>query len=142
MSRPMPPSGANPPAQAQTARGTTIELVPLARDICRRYRTEFPDEEERYGAAGDAWCVHDNQYLLAWAIQDARDGTVVLDEQAVWLATVLHARGFPVARLIRDLDLAADVASAGIDGEAFSGEVAHRLATAALAVGRWSNEPG
>ena len=45
-----------------------------------RYRAEFPDEEERYGDAGNAWCVHDNQHILNWAYQDA-PGFVDLDEQ-------------------------------------------------------------
>lgn len=78
MTRPAPPSGATPPAHAYASDGTTIELLPLAREICRRYRIEYPDEEARYGPAGIQWCLHDNQYLLAWAIQDARDNTVVL----------------------------------------------------------------
>jgi hypothetical protein len=55
------------------------------------------------------WCLHDNQYLLAWAIQDTRDATVVLSEQATWLAAVLNARDFPIARLARDLEIAAEV---------------------------------
>ena len=110
MSRPpAPPSGANPPSETRTAAGERIDLVVLAQAVCRSYRAEFPDEEERYGPAGNAWCLHDNRYLLAWALQDARDGTVVLDEQATWLADVLGARGFPVARLARDLELAAAV---------------------------------
>lgn len=109
MTRPAPPTGATPPAQVLTAEGVAIELRPLAREICRRYHQEFTDEEERYGPAGREWCLHDNQYLLAWAIQDARDGTVRLDEQAVWLAGVLEARNFPAARLARDLEIAGDV---------------------------------
>ena len=48
------------------------------------------------------------QYLLAWAIQDARDGTVLLAEQAVWLAGVLETRGFPVEQLIGNLQIAAE----------------------------------
>ena len=137
MSRPMPPSGANPPVLAHTTAGVPIELVPLARNVCARYRSEFPDEKERYGAVGQAWCVHDNQYLLAWAIQDARDGTVELDEQAVWLADVLDSRGFPVARLARDLEIAAAVVTEGIVERSFADAVAGRLAAAAATVGRW-----
>ncbi len=53
--------------------GTAIDLRPLAREICARYREGFPDEQERYGASGVRWCLHDNQYLLASALQDARD---------------------------------------------------------------------
>ncbi|HET9718604.1 MAG TPA: hypothetical protein VFP55_00850 [Solirubrobacteraceae bacterium] len=109
---PPPPSGATPPERVLTSDGTPIELKPLAAEVCRRYRAEFPDEQQRYGPAGVQWCLHDNQYLLAWAIQDARDGTVVLAEQALWLAGVLENRGFPVARLARDLEIAAEVARA------------------------------
>jgi hypothetical protein len=110
MRHPAPPSGAAAPVRALVADGLVAELVPLAREICRRYRLEFPDEDERYGPAGQQWCVHDNQYLLAWAIQHVRDGTVDLSEQAVWLAGVLDARQFPVARLARGLEIAAAVA--------------------------------
>jgi hypothetical protein len=109
VSRPEPPGGAPPPAHAFTHDDTPIDLLPLAQEICARYRHEFPDEEERYGPAGMEWCLHDNQYLLAWAIQDTRDATVVLSEQATWLAAVLNARDFPIARLARDLEIAAEV---------------------------------
>jgi hypothetical protein len=108
-SRPGPPGGATPPIEVQLADGAAFDLRPLAREICARYRAEFPDEQERYGPAGDQWCLHDNRYLLAWAFQDARDSTVTLDEQAAWLARVLAARDFPVARLARDLQIAAAV---------------------------------
>jgi hypothetical protein len=121
----MPPSGANPPLQTRTAAGDAIDLVALAQDICRRYSSEFPDEQERYGPAGHAWCLHDNQYLLAWAIQDARDHTVELTEQVIWLADVLDSRGFPIARLARDLEIAAAVLSDGVD----DGPLAHRAAS-------------
>lgn len=109
MSRLEPPGGASPPAHAFTSDGSPIDLRPLAREICARYRQEFPDEEERYGPAGMEWCLHDNQYLLAWAIQDARDATVVLSDQATWLAAVLKARDFPIARLARNLEIAGEV---------------------------------
>jgi hypothetical protein len=134
MSRPMPPSGASPPADVQTAGGATVDLVPIAREICGRYHAEFPDENERYGPAGEAWCLHDNQYLLAWAIQDARDGSVDLIEQALWLRDILHSRGFPIDRLARNLEIAAAVASQAILEEPLSETVAHRLVAAAGAV--------
>ena len=141
MTRPMPPTGANPPTEMRTATGEVIDLVPLAQEICRRYRIEFPDEDERYGPAGRAWCLHDNQYLLAWAIQDGRDGTVRLVEQALWLADVLNKRGFPTERLAFDLDLAAEVATATLDQPGLIEVVARRLAAAANAV-RANNHGG
>ena len=106
----------------------------MATEICRRYHAEFTDEEERYGPAGRAWCLHDNQYLLAWAVQDARDGTVDMVEQALWLAEVLDRRGFPVARLARDLEIAAEVVREAIADEELARNVHLRLTAAATAV--------
>jgi hypothetical protein len=88
--------------------GTVLDVVALARETCRRYRAEFPDEEERYGDAGLAWCVHDNQHILAWAAHSL-SGWVDLERELTWLAGVLEAREFPLARLARDLELAAEV---------------------------------
>ena len=110
MNRPEAPSGAPPPAKAYHSDGTAIDLEALAHQICAQYRDEFPDEQRRYGPAGMQWCLHDNQYLLAWAVQDARDGTVLLIEQVEWLSSVLESRGFPVQRLGRDLEIAAEIA--------------------------------
>jgi hypothetical protein len=104
-----PPSGHPPPENATLADGSTVALRPIAEEICARYRTEFPDERERYGDAGVAWCVHDNQHILNWALLADR-GWVDLDAQLDWLARVLGARDFPVERLARNLELAADVA--------------------------------
>ena len=111
--RPAPPSGAPPPRAAELADGTAIDLEALAREICDRYRAEYPDEEERYGEAGVLWCRHDNQHLLNWAVLHTR-GFVVLDEQVAWLAKVLEAREFPLDRLARNLDIAADVVGARV----------------------------
>jgi hypothetical protein len=106
-----PPSGAAPPTRAVlVGADAPIELVPLAEEICRRYRAEFPDEEGRYGDAGMAWCVHDNQHILNWAV-GARNGYVDLRKELAWLARVLEAREFPVERLARNLEIAAAVAA-------------------------------
>jgi hypothetical protein len=94
---------------AVLADGQPLDLAALAAEICRRYRAEFPDEEQRYGEAGNAWCVHDNQHLLNWAVQAANDDSDMRDDVA-WLASVLESRGFPVERLARNLDLAGDIA--------------------------------
>ena len=134
MTRPAPPSGATPPVEVYLPDGTAIDLRPLAREICARYRTEFPDEQQRYGDAGIEWCQHDNLYLLAWAFQDARDGTVRLGEQASWLARVLAARDFPVARLARDLEIAAEVARGNPSLIGLADSVSERLAAAAAAI--------
>src|SRR5688572_10053367 len=67
-----PPSGHPPPEEATVGGGPAVALRPVAEEICRRYRAEFPDERERYGDAGIAWCVHDNQHILNWAFLDDR----------------------------------------------------------------------
>ena len=105
---PNPPSGYPPPELADTAEGETLQLRALAEEICRRYRSEFPDEYERYGDAGIAWCIHDNQHIINWVALESR-GFVDLDERLAWLARVLEARDFPLPRLARNLELAAEV---------------------------------
>ena len=110
-----PPSGHPPPTEV-TLGGVARALVPLAGEICRRYREEFPDEQGRYGDAGTAWCVHDNQHLLFWAA-GAVEGWVDMDREVRWLADVLEARDFPLPRLARDLDLAAAVVRERVDDE-------------------------
>jgi hypothetical protein len=60
-----------------------------------------------YGDAGIAWCVHDTQYLLAWAVLDL-DLKGHFAESVTWLARLLAARDFPLDRLARDLELAAE----------------------------------
>ena len=122
------PSGAAAPLEVTAPSGETVDLRDLAKEVCRRYRAEFPDEEERYGDAGQAWCLHDNQYLLHWALLDAR-GTTSLDEQVAWLARVLETRDFPLDRLARDLELCADVVAG--TGAPWAGDVAARLRTVA-----------
>lgn len=88
--------------------GERIDLTSLAEEICRRYQREFPDEQERYGDAGGAWCMHDNQYLLCWGAE-AADGYLDMWQQVGWLASVLEARDYPLDRLARDLEIGADV---------------------------------
>lgn len=127
---PRPPSGTPPPAEAEFA-GKRLNLAALAGEICDRYYREYSDEHERYGPPGVEWCRHDNRWLLAWAVDDAL-GATDLGEQVAWLTRVLHGRGFPVERLARDLEIAADVVdeTLGSDGAA----VAERLREAAVGV--------
>lgn len=115
MNRLEPPSGQPPPTEARLGDGPPIDLPALAREICRRYRGEFPDEAERYGDAGNAWCVHDNQHILNWAA-GAVNGYVDLERELGWLARVLEARDFPLDRLARNLDLAAEVGREQVGG--------------------------
>lgn len=84
-------------------------LAPIAHEAALRFRREFPDEAERYGDAGFAWCVHDTQYLLAWALTDAEIGDRHFEKNLDWLTRLLDARGYPAERIARDLEIAADV---------------------------------
>lgn len=112
---PPPASGQKPPERAMVA-GELVELVPLAEEICARYRAEFPDERERYGEAGIAWCVHDNRHILNWACEAIAFGAD-FTANLLWLRRVLAARDFPVDRLVRDLEIAADVVAESLPGE-------------------------
>jgi hypothetical protein len=103
-----PPGGEAPPSVAWLGDDESLDLVQLSREICRRYREEFPDEEGRYGSAGVAWCVHDNQWLLSWAAESMTD-YLDMHAEVGWLASVLEVRGFPLERLCRDLEIAAEV---------------------------------
>jgi hypothetical protein len=93
-----------------------LDLQELAREICSHYRLEFPDERERFGDVGQAWCVHDNQYVLDWGIE-ALSGYVDMRDEISWLASVLEARDFPLDRLARNLDIGADVVRTRVAGE-------------------------
>ena len=109
MSRSAPPSGVNPPEAFELSDGTQIDLGPLAGQLCGLYYDVYPDDLERYGTAGQAWCDHDSRYLLAWALEDARASTVDCVEQVQWLGRVLAARAFPIERLARHVELTAAV---------------------------------
>jgi hypothetical protein len=98
------PSGAPPPTEAALIDGSALALLPLAAEITERYA----DEDERYTPRWREWCTHDNQYVLRWAIDDQR-GLADLWQQVSWLARVLDARGYPLDRLARSLELGADV---------------------------------
>ena len=101
------PSGASAPEDADG-----LDLRRMAEVVTDRYGHEFPDEDERYEPkVWRAWCRHDTQYLLHWAILDAR-GTAKIDDQVGWLARVLAARDFPLDRLARTLELCGDEADA------------------------------
>lgn len=113
----LPPTGGDAaPLSAVLADGQPLDLVALATEICRRYREEFPDEAQRYGEAGNAWCVHDNQHLVNWAVEAVNDQGDMKNDVA-WLASVLESRGFPVERLARNLDLASEIAGDQLAGQ-------------------------
>lgn len=125
-----PPGGDAPPMTGWLDGSEPLDLLALAREICVRYRLEFPDEQERFGDVGHAWCVHDNQYVLDWGIE-AVSGYVDMRHEIGWLASVLEARDFPLDRLARNLDIGADVVRnevAGEPGEQLAGVLADAAA--------------
>src|SRR6185369_17066423 len=71
MSRPAPPTGQLPPAAARLGDGTELDLTAAAAAASDRHLAEHPELLERYGEHTRAWCVHDLQWLLLWAVQDA-----------------------------------------------------------------------
>jgi hypothetical protein len=130
MSRTVPPSGVNPPAAFELSDGTRVDLGLLAGQLCGLYYDVYPDDLERYGNAGEAWCDHDSRYLLAWGLEDARAGTVDCVEQVQWLGRVLAARAFPIERLARHVELTAAVLRTAGLGEIGS-QAAERMSRAA-----------
>jgi hypothetical protein len=122
-----------PPTVERLPDGREADLVALAGEICGHYAAEYPDERERYGDVGRAWCLHDNQHLLQWAVLDVR-GLVRLDEQVAWLGRVLEARDFPLDRLARNLDLAAEVVRDRLGASGDGAAVAAALERAAALV--------
>jgi hypothetical protein len=127
-----PPSGWPAPASVTLA-GRRVGLTELAEAVADRYFEEFPDDLERYGDAARAWEVHDTAHCLNWAALDV-EGHVSLEQQIAWLTSVLSARGFPLERLARNLELSADVVDERVaeGGAALAG----RLLAAATAVRR------
>lgn len=102
------PSGSPPPDRATLPEGEAIDLVPLADEVTARYFGEFPDDLDRYGELAREWCAHDNRHILAWAV-DELGGHPILAGQVRWLGRVLAARGYPLERLARNLELAGAV---------------------------------
>jgi hypothetical protein len=127
------PSGANPPQTFELENGTEVDLGPLADQLCERYYDIYPDDLERYGAAGRAWLEHDSRYLLAWGLEDARAGMVDCVEQVRWLGRVLANRSFPIQRLARRVELTAAVTRSSGLGEV-GDRAAARMAQAAAAL--------
>lgn len=103
---PDPPSGWPPPVSSCTPDGREIDLVRVAQRVCLGFVAEFPDYATRYGPAGVPWCLHDNQHILNWAILSLH-GSVEFEHELAWLARVLEAREFPLAQLVRGLELLA-----------------------------------
>lgn len=128
-----PTGGMAPPTTATLPDGTPLDLIPLAREIADEHLARHPEEVERYGDAGRAWCVHDNQHLLNWAALDLA-GALDFDAQLRWLANVLTSRGYPLESVADDLRIAASVLARPPSSDARRA-LAGRLAAAAATVG-------
>jgi hypothetical protein len=102
-----PPSGAPAPTYARLG-GVPIDLLPLAEEVAARYFDAFPDDLKRYGDAARAWEIHDTSYCLEWAILDV-EGLADVEREVAWLSDILRSRDFPLERLERNLQLAAEV---------------------------------
>ena len=130
--RRLAPPSCHPPPASVVVSGTNLDLVHLAQEICRRYQEIFPDEEERYGETGQAWCIHDNQHLLNWAAGEV-NGYFEMAPQVAWLAKILEVRGFPIDRLARNLAIASEVVLTHVTGRP-AAPLAEVLANAAIYV--------
>jgi hypothetical protein len=89
--------------------GFPAQWLQVAEGICERYYEEFPDQDERYGERGRAYCAHDNAYLVAWlvdALGVAGEGS--FGRNVAWLRGLLEARGFPMDAFSRNLTLVGD----------------------------------
>ena len=125
------PSGGTPPPDSARVQGDQLLfLAPLAHEAALRHQAEFPDEVERYGPAGFAWCVHDLQYVLGWAARDATSPGL-LEQELAWLTRLLRARGYDIRRLARSLELLGDVVA---ERHPAADDLARRLRAAANGV--------
>jgi hypothetical protein len=113
MTGPREPRGAAPPAAVYVG-GTAIPLAPGRPDLFAT-GSSSPTNVPATVTRGRAGAAHDNQWLLSWAVNDVL-GATDLGEQVQWLARVLHARDFPVDRLARDLETAAEIVVNGALG--------------------------
>jgi hypothetical protein len=121
-----PPSGQLPPALVARADGSTLSLRPIAERASDRHLETHAEELERYGPHARDWCVHDLQWLLLWAVQDADGLGVDFGAQVQWLGGVLDARGYPLASLADALETLAgeaEHAAAGASGRLREGAV-------------------
>jgi hypothetical protein len=72
--------------------------------------------------------VHDTRYILSWGVGDL-NGFDMLEPQVEWLARVLDARGFPLDRLARNVELAGEVLGERLpDRRAEVGDLFRRVA--------------
>jgi hypothetical protein len=118
MSRLAPPTGQLPPRAVELADGRRLDLAAPAVAASDRHLAAHPEELERYGPHTRDWCVHDLQWLLLWAAQDADGQSVDFDAQLDWLARVLDARGYPLDGLADAVATLADEATAVAPGAA------------------------
>ena len=101
------PSGELPPMEMDLD-GTRIDLLAIATEAADRHHERHPEDAGRFGEAARAWCVHDTQWLVAWAILDVQ-GYASFADQLEWLTGVLRARGYPIEHVAESLIVAAEL---------------------------------
>ena len=60
--------------------------------------------------------MHDNQHLLNWATESVNGDLDDIRQEVAWLAVILESRDFPIDRLARGLEIAADVVTDRVGG--------------------------
>lgn len=123
-----------PPATARRD-GRAFDLEGPAAAASDRHLAAFPDELDRYEPeVARAWCRHDLQHVLHWAIADVDRADEDLLAQVAWLVGVLHARDYPVERLDPAFRTLADVVEEQTGDDAVAARLregaAHVLVTA------------
>jgi hypothetical protein len=83
-----------PPSSATLPDGSQVDLYALAVKVTEIHLERHPEDAERYGHLAWAWCVHDTQHLMSWAVGDLQ-----FARQLRWLAGILDARGYPLGNL-------------------------------------------
>jgi hypothetical protein len=113
-----PPTGQAPPAEALLRDGTLVPLAATAAAAAERHLTQHPEEIDHHGPHTAAWCRHDLQWVLSWAVQAADGQPIEFAAQLDWLARILAARDYPIASLADALDELAAAAEPSLPGAA------------------------
>ena len=92
--------------------GSAVELRPPRSSRRTVISPSTPSSSSATAPHTRAWCVHDLQWLLLWAVQDADGQGVDFAAQLDWLVRVLDARDYPLASLADALDTLAGAAGA------------------------------
>jgi hypothetical protein len=101
------PSGELPPMEMELD-GVRIDLLAIATEAADRHHERHPEDVGRLGESARDWCIHDTQWLVAWAILDVQGYTSFAD-QLEWLTSLLRARDYPIEHVAEGLLTAAEL---------------------------------